>query len=370
MNLGVFTDGPLPANKPLLELRGIEKTFRLRSPVWDRLWHRRPRLAALGDLSLQINAGEILGLVGESGSGKSTLGKIIVRLIEPTMGSVIYRGVDVSIRTGRSLLPYRRRVQMIFQDTHSSLNPRKRVGRILTETLAAYGVRRAARHEQAIRLLQLVGLDPSIQLRYPHELSGGQRQRVGIARSLGMKPELLVADEPVSALDVSLQGQIINLLMRLRAELGLTMIFISHDLAVVRRICSRVAVMYAGKIVEIGSPDELMTAPAHPYTQALIEAVPKGLDGRGHSRRPLKGAPPEPDEIISGCPFRRRCVHAMEVCASRVPQTVNVSPRHFVDCHLATPAAGVPVDGLWLSYGQHTARGSTESNFRTVKPLP
>jgi oligopeptide/dipeptide ABC transporter ATP-binding protein len=326
----------LPPGSPLLQLCDVTKTYQLRSALWDRLRRRQEILAAVGGVSLAVDPGDILGVVGESGSGKSTLGKIVVRLIRPTHGAVLYRGVDVSALDGRALLPYRHRVQMIFQDTHSSLNPRKRVGRLLGEALAANGMPRDGRHAEAARLLQLVGLDQGIEARYPHELSGGQRQRVGIARSLCMSPDLLVADEPVSALDVSLQGQIINLLIRLRAELGLTMIFISHDLAVVGRICTRIAVMYAGRIVEIGRPEDLLTAPAHPYTSALIDAVPKGLEGRGHRRKPLPGAPPAPGEAVTGCPFRSRCPEAMAVCSSLMPDTVSLSPDHDVVCHLAT----------------------------------
>ena len=326
----------LPPGTPLLQLRDVTKTYHLRSGLWDRMRRRRATLSAVGGVSLAVGAGDILGIVGESGSGKSTLGKIVVRLVQPTDGEVLYRGVDVSAQDGRALLLYRHRVQMIFQDTNSSLNPRKRVGRLLAEALAANGLRRGGRRAEAARLLRLVGLEPVIATRYPHELSGGQRQRVGIARSLCMRPELLVADEPVSALDVSLQGQIINLLTRLRAELGLTMIFISHDLAVVGRICTRIAVMYAGRIVEIGSPEDLMAAPVHPYTRALIDAVPKGLDGRGQRRKPLAGAPPVPGEAVTGCPFRTRCPDAMAICASRMPETVRLSTDHDVVCYLAT----------------------------------
>ena len=317
----------------LLELREVTKTYQLRTTLWDRLRRRRSPLAAVAGVTLAIDAGDILGVVGESGSGKSTLGKIVVRLIRPSLGEVRYRGVDVSALEGRALLPYRHRVQMIFQDTQSSLNPRKRVERLLGEALAAGGMPRAARKQEVARLLRLVGLDRIIGRRYPHELSGGQRQRVGIARSLGMNPELLVADEPVSALDVSLQGQIINLLTRLRSELGLTMIFISHDLAVVGRICTRIAVMYAGRVVESGRSEDLMSAPAHPYTRALIDAVPKGLDGRG--RKPLGGAPPAAGEAVSGCPFRSRCPDAMAVCAARMPAPIRIAPDHDVVCHLA-----------------------------------
>jgi peptide/nickel transport system ATP-binding protein len=335
LSVGLFTEH-LPPGTPLLEVRDVRKTYRLRPTLADRLRGRRPVVTAVGGVSIAVNAGEILGVVGESGSGKSTLGKIIVRLVQPTSGSVIFRGVDVSAREGSALLPYRRRVQMIFQDTHSSLNPRKRVCTMLTEALAASGMARGLRTGEAERLLRIVGLDPSIAARYPHELSGGQRQRVGIARSLCMTPELLVADEPVSALDVSLQGQIINLLLRLQAELSLAMVFVSHDLAVVGRICTRVAVMYAGRIVETGRTEELLSTPVHPYTRSLIEAVPKGLAGRDRRRRPLEGAPPAAFEALAGCAFRGRCPQAMPVCATVVPDTVRLSDGHNVACHLVT----------------------------------
>jgi peptide/nickel transport system ATP-binding protein len=318
-----------PGATPLLELVDIEKVYRLPAGLWARLRGRAPRLAALG--------GEILGLVGESGSGKSTLSRIIVRLSPPSTGRLVYRGVDVTRLEGRALLPYRRRVQMIFQDSHSSLNPRKTIGRALTEALAARGATRDERPREALRLLRLVGLGEFVLARYPHELSGGQRQRVGIARSLAMKPELLVADEPVSSLDVSLQGQIINLLTELSTRLGLTLIFISHDLAVVRRISTRIAVMYAGRIVEIGRPDELMARPAHPYTAALIDAVPKGIEGRARRHQPLAGAL-GPTGDLTGCPFRARCVHAMPVCADRYPDTAHLSASHSVACHLSASA--------------------------------
>ena len=277
---------------PLLELRELHKTYPLRTTLLDRIRRHRPEIAAVAGVSLTVGRREILGVVGESGSGKSTLGKMIVRLVRPSSGAVLFQGVDAAAQEGRALLPYRRRVQMIFQNTSSSLNPRKRVGRMLEEALAAAGMPHDGWRAEADRLLDLVGLDPSISARYPHELSGGQRQRIGIARALCMRPELLVADEPVSALDVSLQGQIINLLVRLRDELGVAMVFISHDLAVVGRICDRVAVMNAGRIVEIGPPHVLITAPGHPYTRALIEAVPKGLAGRARRRAAGGNAPP------------------------------------------------------------------------------
>ena len=324
---------------PLLAVRDIHKTYKLRPTLRERLGGVRRQVTALAGVSLEIRAGEILGVVGESGSGKSTLGKIIVRLIQPTSGTVSYRGTDVSAHTGRQLLPYRKRVQMIFQDTQSSLNPRKRAGTMLIEALDANGVPKSQRRREAERLLLVVGLDPSIARRYPHELSGGQRQRVGIARSLCMTPELLVADEPVSALDVSLQGQIINLLLRLQAELGLAIVFISHDLAVVGRICSGIAVMYAGHVVEAGRPEDILSAPVHPYTRALIEAVPKGLAGRDRRRLLPGGATQAPAEPLSGCVFRSRCPQAMPVCAASMPDTVRLADGRVVACHLADAGA-------------------------------
>jgi oligopeptide/dipeptide ABC transporter ATP-binding protein len=318
---------------PLLELRELRKTYRLRTTLLDRIRRRRPEIAAVAGVSLTVRPREILGVVGESGSGKSTLGKMIVRLLRPSSGAVIFRGVDVTGQEGRALLPYRRRVQMIFQNTHSSLNPRKRVGRMLDEAVVAAGARVGGRRAEADRLLGVVGLDPSIAARYPHELSGGQRQRVGIARALCMRPELLVADEPVSALDVSLQGQIINLLVRLRDELGVAMVFISHDLAVVGRICDRVAVMYAGRLVEIAPPDVLIAAPAHPYTRALVDAVPKGLSGREPRRAVVPPAPLQAGAAC-GCSFSARCPHAFALCAEREPVLASLSGEHQAACHL------------------------------------
>jgi ABC-type glutathione transport system ATPase component len=265
---------------PLLALAGVSKAYCLRGNVIARLLGKSQQLHALRDVSLDIFKGEIVGIVGESGSGKSTLGRIIVRLLQPTGGTLTYAGVAVPPPGSRALRDFRRSVQMIFQDTGSALNPRKRIRRLLHEAFQAAGVPRGERAERARGLLARTGLPESILDRYPHALSGGQRQRVNIARALAMQPKLLVADEPVSALDVSLQGQIINLLTGLGRESGLTLILISHDLAVVRRVCTRVVVMQAGQIVEIGAPAELMADPRHPYTRKLIDAVPKGLAGR------------------------------------------------------------------------------------------
>lgn len=285
------------AQAPLLTLTDVSKAYRLRSSILARMLGRSPSLNALADVSLDVFKGEIVGIVGESGSGKSTLGRIILRLLQPTTGALTYRGMSVPPMGSRALRDYRRSVQMIFQDTGSALNPRKRIRRLLHEALQAAGVSHAERNGQARELLARTGLPEFVLDRYPHMLSGGQRQRVNIARALAMQPDLLVADEPVSALDVSLQGQIINLLTTLARESGLTLILISHDLAVVRRVCTRVVVMQSGRIVETGAPAELMANPRHPYTRKLIDAVPKGLAGR--AGKPGAASHPAPSAAVT-----------------------------------------------------------------------
>jgi ABC-type oligopeptide transport system ATPase subunit len=251
----------------LLSLEHIRKDFQLGGGLISRMLRSAPRVIALDDVSLALEEGEVLGLVGESGSGKSTLAQVIVRLTDVTVGVIRYRGKDITRARPRALRPLRGPMQLVFQDSQSSLNPRKTVGRALLDALRLSGLASMLRRESANELLARVGLGDAIFGRYPHELSGGQRQRVGIARALAMRPELLIADEPVSSLDVSLQAQILNLLMDLRQQLGLTMMFISHDLAVVNAISSRVGVMYAGRLVEIGRPAEVLRTPAHPYTK-------------------------------------------------------------------------------------------------------
>ncbi|MCO6417271.1 ATP-binding cassette domain-containing protein [Siccirubricoccus sp. KC 17139] len=277
-------DRPHQGAAPLLELRDIRKEYALRQGLLARLTGRAERVAAVDDVSLAIQPGEVFGLVGESGCGKSTLSQIAVGLLAPSSGQVLYRGADIAALRGEARQAYRRGVQMVFQDTHSSLNPRKRIRRALAEALAASGQPRAAIPAKLLALMDQVGLDAVMLDRLPHELSGGQRQRVGIARALAMDPALLVADEPVSSLDVSLQGQIVNLLRELNARLGLTIVLVSHDLAVVARICQRIAVMQAGQIVEEGPPARVLFAPEHPYTRTLIAAVPRGLAGRRSTR--------------------------------------------------------------------------------------
>jgi peptide/nickel transport system ATP-binding protein len=325
---------------PLLTLHDVRKTYRLRRGLWDRMRGRVQDVNAVDGVTIQIQQGTILGLVGESGCGKSTLARMIVGLTPPSGGEILWAGTGLSDLRGDAWRAYRAGVQMVFQDTHSSLNPRKRIRTILGEAVAASGVRRTARDEQISGLLRQVGIDAQFLGRYPHELSGGQRQRIGIARALAMRPSLLVADEPVSSLDVSLQGQIINLLRELNASLGLTIVLISHDLAVVARVCDQVAVMYGGRIVEAGSPDKVLSKPAHPYTQALLDAVPRGLERRARTVLPV-----ETGDTPVGCRFRRRCAHALAACEERAPALRPVGPEHVAACHLwdtprVSPAPG------------------------------
>jgi peptide/nickel transport system ATP-binding protein len=282
----------------IMALTDIRKDYRLRTGMVQRLFSaRRPSVAAVDGVSLDVPAGSILGLVGESGSGKSTLAQIMVGLVPPTAGVLRYRGADLRSLSAAERTAYRRGVQMVFQDTSASLNPRKRVGRALSEALAACGVARAERPERIAALMAQVGLDATLLRRYPHELSGGQRQRIGIARALATEPELLVADEPVSSLDVSLQGQVINLVAELNSTLGLTIVLISHDLSIVARICDRIAVMQAGRLVETGAPAQVLFHPQNAYTRRLLVAVPKGR--RRPPRSEQSGRVNDPETIAS-----------------------------------------------------------------------
>ncbi len=317
---------------PLLELREVTKDFPLESNRLMRLLRPGRTLRAVDRVSLSVDKGEVVGLVGESGSGKTTTAQLIVRLFDASAGSIRYRGEDITQASGRSLRPFRRRVQMVFQDSQSALNPRKTVRRTLIEALRFRYGRAPDLEARAVELLAAAGLGPEVLARYPHALSGGQRQRVGIARALAMEPEFIIADEPVSALDVSLQAQIINLLKELRAKRGLTMLFISHDLALVNHLCDRVAVMYAGGIVETGSPDNVLQAAAHPYSQALIAAVPRGLEHRRDGKPPMPAAKSE--SFGQGCPFAARCPEVMSICHSVPPQLKPLTPAHSAACHL------------------------------------
>jgi len=315
----------------LLEAKNIVKKFPLKGGFLGRTVGH---VHALNDVSLSIAAGQTVGLVGESGCGKTTLARLIMRLLEPSAGQVVFDGQELTGLKEKKLRPLRKRFQMIFQDPFSSLNPRMTVGQILTEPLVVHKVGRAEqRREQVVGMLQKVGLSPEAYAKYPHEFSGGQRQRVGIARALMLYPQLVVADEPVSALDVSVQAQIINLMQQLQQEMKLTYLFIAHDLKVVRHLSQKIVVMYLGHIVEEIPGAELARA-RHPYTHALLSAVPIPDPTLRRKKIVLSGDVPSPIDPPSGCVFRTRCPYAQELCAQKVPLLEELKPEHRVACHL------------------------------------
>jgi oligopeptide transport system ATP-binding protein len=327
--------GGITMDDTLVEVNNVFKHFPVKRSVL--FGKRRAMVKAVDGVSFTIGRGETVGLVGESGSGKSTTGRLILRLLEPTTGDISFNGQPILQLDEHAFRPLRRHMQMVFQDPFSSLNPRRTAGEAVEYPLRVQGLggSKTARQQRVLELFQLVGLEPQFVNRYPHEFSGGQRQRVGIARALALEPQFLILDEPVSALDVSIQAQVLILLQELQQRLGLTYLFIAHDLNVVEHMSDRVMVMYLGKIVEIATADELYRAPQHPYTQALLSANPE-LDPQAARRQRivLQGEIPSPMRIPSGCRFRTRCPAAMEICTHVEPQLQEISNGHQVACHL------------------------------------
>ncbi len=334
----------MSADNILLEVKNLKKYFPVHKGILRRVV---AHVKAVDDLDMYIKEGETLGLVGESGCGKTTTGRTMLRLIEPTEGEILfhskklagpgeeYKEVDIASASRKLLKSLRRDMQIIFQDPYSSLNPRMAVGAIVGEPLLVYGVAKGREWEDRVRkLLDAVGLNPDYMTRYPHEFSGGQRQRIGIARALALEPQLIVADEPVSALDVSIQAQVINLLEDLQQRFGLTYLFIAHDLSVIKHISNRVAVMYLGKIVELADTEQLFSNPRHPYTEALMSAVPVPDPDHNVDRLILKGDVPSPVNPPSGCYFHPRCRYAQEICRKQTPVYRQLNGGHFVMCHL------------------------------------
>jgi oligopeptide/dipeptide ABC transporter ATP-binding protein len=323
----------LPDGKPLLEVEHLTVYFPIKAGLLvDR---KIAQVHAVDDVTLRLADGETLGIVGESGCGKTTLIRTLVRLIEATDGRIAFRGQDITHAGRARLEPIRREMQMVFQDPQASLNPRKRVGQIVATPLRLRGVPRERIESSSRELLQRVGLNPEHLGRFPHEFSGGQRQRIGIARALALEPRLILLDEPVSALDVSIQAQVINLLEELQDEFGLSYVFVAHDLSVVRHVSDRIAVMYLGKLVEVSPAEELYEKPIHPYTEALLAAIPipDPRQNRARARATIAGEPPNPISPPSGCRFHTRCPHATEVCIRVEPPLTEYSGGHLAACH-------------------------------------
>jgi oligopeptide/dipeptide ABC transporter ATP-binding protein len=326
-----------PAPRPLLSVRGLKTHFPIRGGLLGRV---RETVRAVDGIDLDVRAGEVLGVVGESGCGKTTMGRTMLKLIEPTAGSISFQGQDITRLDRQHMAPLRRQMQIIFQDPFSSLNPRLTIENILSAPFEIHGLAAGEdKRDRVARLLAMVGLRPDAARRYPHEFSGGQRQRIGIARALALGPKLIVGDEPVSALDVSIQAQIINLLKQLQADLGLTYVLISHNLSVVSHISDRVAVMYLGRIVEIAPREALYFEPRHPYTEALLSAAPSATVGRRRNRIILQGDVPSPMRPPTGCRFHPRCPKVFARCRTDDPELTAVADAgdgHKVACHLYT----------------------------------
>ena len=318
----------------LLRVDRLVKHFPVRGGALNRVVNQ---VKAVNGVSFDVKRGEVLGLVGESGSGKTTVGRLVLSLEEATSGNVFFDGTNITALSKKEMRRFRKRMQIIFQDPYASLNPRERVRTVIGHALALHDIGPPESHpDRAVQLMEQVGLSAAQLDRFPHEFSGGQRQRIGIARALAVNPDFIVADEPVSALDVSVQAQVINLLSDLKDELNLTMLFIAHDLAVVEHVCDRVAVMYLGKIMEIAPADTLYSRPNHPYTEALLSAVPTPEPGRKRDRITLSGDIPSPIDPPTGCVFRTRCPRAEKVCSEKMPKLVGLGEGHFSACHLTT----------------------------------
>ena len=321
-------------SEPILKLEGLKKHFN--TTTGGAFNKQKAVLKAVDGIDLEVAPGETIGLVGESGCGKTTAGRTILKLYEPTEGKIIFEGEDISKLSQAKMKPYRRQMQMIFQDPYASLNPRQTIGTIIANMFDIQGIKPAGGVENEVRaLMERVGLNPEHINRYPHEFSGGQRQRIGVARAIALKPKLIVADEPVSALDVSIQAQVVNLLEDLQNEFKMSYIFVAHDLSVVQHISDRVVVMYLGKVMEEASKVELFSKPRHPYTKALLSAVPVAdpKEGRKRERIMLHGDLPSPINPPSGCVFNTRCWKATDKCRTDVPQLIEITPKHKVACH-------------------------------------
>jgi len=320
----------------ILRVEGLKKYFPISQNLWSFLRGKREFIHAVDGVDFNVKRGETFGLVGESGCGKTTLGRTIIRLYEPTAGRVVFEGKDIFKLSSRELQKVRRSMQIVFQDPYASLEPKMTAGQIIEEPLIIHNILdRHHRRQRVIELLEMIGLSERDYDRYPRHFSGGQRQRIALARSLALNPRLIVADEPVSALDVSIRAQILNLMMDLQEELGLTYIMIAHDMSLVRQVCDRVAVMYVGKIVETADTEELYSHPAHPYTRALLSAVPIADPTKKMAALPLQGDFPSPIHLPSGCRFHTRCPIMVESCRAEEPKLMDVGKGHLVACHLA-----------------------------------